>query len=67
MDIRTVIFYVAILLIAGTVAELYVRMNRIGENVEKVHGVVVPEKRRLGPPVLFLIVAIIVAVMTIPQ
>lgn len=67
MDIRTVIFYVALLAIVVTVVELYVRMNKIGENVHKVHGAVVPRKPRLGAPVLFLIAAIIVAVMTIPQ
>lgn len=67
MDIRTVIFYVALLIIAGTVVELYVRINGIGENSQKVHGVIVPKKPRLGPPAAFLIATIIVAVMTIPQ
>lgn len=67
MDTRTAIFYVALLLIAGGVAELYVRVNGIGERAEKVHGVVVSRKPRLGPPFAFLIAAIIAAVMTIPQ
>ena len=66
MDYRTAIFYLALLLIAGGVAELYVRMNRIGESAEKVHGVLVSGKRRLGPPFVLLIVAIIVAAVTIP-
>ena len=66
MDPRTIIFYVALLLIAGAVAELYVRMNGIGENVEKVRGVAVPRKPRLGPPFVVLVVAIIVAAATIP-
>lgn len=66
MDYRTAIYYLALLLIAGAVAELYVRMNRIGAKVEKVRGVVVSRTRRLGPPFVLLLVAIIVAVMTIP-
>lgn len=67
MDIRTVIFYVALLLIAGTVAELYVRINGIGENVVKVKGIVVAKKPRLAPPFLLLLAAIITAVSTIPH
>lgn len=67
MDTRTLIFYVALLLSVGTVAELYVRIRGIGENVEKLRGVVVPKKPRLAPPVLLLIAAIITAVLTIPR
>ena len=67
MEIRTIIFYVALLAIAGTVVELYVRINGIGRRSEKVRGVVVPEKPKLGAPILLLIATIIVAVMTIPK
>ena len=38
MDIRTVIFYVALLAIVVTLVELYVRMNGIGANVQKVRS-----------------------------
>lgn len=67
MDPRTGIFYIALLVIAGCVAELYVRMKGIGESTEKVRGVVVSKKPRLGPPFLLLIVAIVAAAMTIPH
>lgn len=67
MDTRTVIFFIALLLIAGAAAELYVRINGIGENVEKVKGVVVAKKPRLAPPILFLLAAIITAASTIPH
>ncbi len=67
MDIRTVIFYVALLLIAGTLVELYVRVNGIGENVEKVRGVPVPRKPKLGRLFVFLLAAIITAAVTIPH
>ncbi|MDP3511958.1 MAG: hypothetical protein Q8S20_04350 [Sulfuritalea sp.] len=67
MDTRTIIFYVSLLLIVGTVAELYVRIKGIGGNVEKLRGVVVPKRPMLGPPVLLLIAAVIVAVVTLPR
>ncbi len=67
MDIRTVIFYVALLAIVVTLVELYVRMNGIGANVQKVRSGELPSKPRLGPPTLFLIASIVVAVMTIPK
>jgi hypothetical protein len=67
MDIRTIIFYVALLLIAGTVAEIYVRINGIGENVVKEKGIVVAKKPRLGPPFLLLLAAVIAAASTIPH
>lgn len=67
MDIRTVIFFIALLLIAGAVAELYVRINGIGENVAKVKGIVVAKKPQLAPPILFLLAAIIAAASTIPH
>lgn len=67
MDPRTGIFYAALLLIAGCIAELYVRMNGIGNNPTKVHGVVVAKKPKLSPPIALLVVAIIAAVATIPN
>lgn len=67
MAIRTVVFYLTLLLAAGAAAELYVRMKGIGENVQKVRGVVVTRKPRLAPPIVLLIVAIIVAAVNIPR
>lgn len=67
MAIRTAVFYLALLLAAGGAAELYVRMKGIGENVQKVRGVLVARKPRLVPPIVFMIVAIIVAAATIPR
>ncbi len=67
MDFRTVVFYVALLAIAVTLAELYVLANGIGQRVEKANGGVVSKKPKLGRPILFLIACIIVAVMTIPK
>ncbi|MDP1907534.1 MAG: hypothetical protein Q8K85_04475 [Hyphomicrobium sp.] len=67
MDYRTAIFYLALLIVVGVAAELYVRMKGLGENTEKVRGVVTAKKPRIGPPIALLIVAIIVAAMNIPH
>jgi hypothetical protein len=67
MDYRTAIFYLALLLILGTVAELYVRMRGLGEHAEKVRGVVVTKQARLAPPIALLVAAVIAAATTIPH
>lgn len=67
MEYRTVIFCLALLFVVGSVAELYVRINKIGENIAKIKGVVVRTKPRLAAPIASLIAAIIVAAMTIPR
>lgn len=67
MDYRSVIFYVALLLIVGCVAELYVRINGMGERLEKVRGVIVSKTPKLASPIVFLISAIVIAAMTIPH
>lgn len=67
MEYSTVIFCVALLTAVGCVAELYVRANRIGENVVKLKGVVVRNKPRLGPPIALLIVSLVVAAVTFPR
>jgi hypothetical protein len=67
MEFRTVIFCLALLAVFGSIAELYVRANRIGENVEKIKGVVVRKKPRLMPPLALLIASLIVAVVTFPR
>ena len=67
MELRTVVFYLALLCIVGSVVELYVRFNGIGENIVKLKGVVVQKKPRLAPPVVFLVASIILAALTIPR
>lgn len=67
MDYRTVAFYLAIICIIGSLAEIHVRMRGIGERIEKIKGVVVEKKPKLGPPILFLVFSIVVAAMTFPR
>ncbi|MCF8178032.1 MAG: hypothetical protein K9J74_05950 [Sulfuritalea sp.] len=67
MNPRTVIFYVALIFIAGCISELYVRIKGIGDKAEKVRGVVKDRKPRLGAPLALLVAAIIAAAMTIPN
>ncbi len=67
MDYQTGTFYIALLIILGCVAELYVRSKGLGESQEKVRGVIVQKERRLGPPFFLLVASIVVAVLTIPH
>ncbi|MDO8788285.1 MAG: hypothetical protein Q7J42_09485 [Sulfuritalea sp.] len=67
MDSRTAIFYLALIVIAGCAAELYVRMKGMGDHVEKLRGVIVAKKPDLFPTMVPLVAAIIVAAMTIPH
>ena len=67
MDYRTLGFYLALLCIVGSIAEIYVRMKGIGERVEKVKGVVVSKSPKLAPPILLLVCSIVVAAMTFPR
>lgn len=67
MEYSSVIFYLALIVILGCIAEIYVRLKGVGENVEKIRGVVVPNKPRLGPPIALLIAAIVVLIITFPR
>ncbi len=67
MDYRTLAFYLAIICIVVSIAEIMVRMKGLGERVEKVKGVPVTKSPKLAPPILFLIGSIIMAAMTFPR
>jgi hypothetical protein len=67
MEYRTVAFYLALLFIVGSIAEIHVRLKGIGERIEKIKGVVVTKKPKLAPPVVFLVFSIVLAVMTFPR
>lgn len=67
MEYREIIFNLALLVMLGCVAELYVRMKGIGANVEKRRGVVIEKKPKLAPPFLLLICSIIVAALNFPR
>jgi hypothetical protein len=67
MDYRTLAFYLALLFIVGSIAEIFVRMKGVGERVEKVKGVVVTKSPKLAPPILFLVFSIVLAAMTFPR
>ena len=67
MDYRSAVFYLALFLIVGGAVELYVRMKGMGDSVHKVRGVVVATKPRLAPPIVFTLVALVVALATIPR
>jgi hypothetical protein len=67
MDYRTVAFYLALLFIVGSIAEIHVRLKGIGERTEKIKGVAVIKKPKLGPPIVFLVFSIVLAAMTFPR
>ncbi len=66
MDYRTAAFYLALLFILGSIAEIFVRMKGIGERVDKIKGVPVTKSRKVAPAILFLIFSIILASVTFP-
>lgn len=64
MEYRSVIFYLALILILGSLAEIYVRQKDRVKVERNRQGKIIPYNRRLRPPILLLIVAIIIAVAT---
>ena len=67
MGYGNTIFYLALLLSAGCVAELYVRVTGMGEKAGKVRGQSISSKPRLAPPIVLLVAAIIIAAVSIPR
>ena len=62
MEYRSLIFYLALFLIVGSVAEIYVRSKDRVKVERNRQGKIIPYNRRLRPPILLLIAAIIIAV-----
>ncbi len=67
MEYHSIIFYFSLLLSVVCVAEIYVRIKGMGENVEKVRGKIIPTKPKLIRPILLLIGALVITVMTLPR
>jgi hypothetical protein len=67
MEYRSIIFYFSLFLSIGCVAEIYVRMKGMGDKVEKIRGVSVPNEPKLIRPFALLIVTLITAAMTWPR
>lgn len=67
MEYREIIYYLALLLVFGSVAEIYVRHRKLGVREDRTRdGVVVSGKQSVVPPIALLIVAIVVAIFTAP-
>lgn len=67
MEYRSIIFYFALFLVVVCVAEIYVRMKGMGENIEKIRGEIIPKEPKLAPPILLLVAAVVTAVLTLPH
>ena len=66
MEYELVIYYFALFLSVGSVAEIYTRWRGLGVASQKYRGNVVPNKPKLMAPVTFLIGSVIIAVLNYP-
>lgn len=67
MEYLSIIFYFSLFLSILCVAEIYVRAKGIGSRTEKIRGVFVPNKPKLLAPIVLLIAAITITVITAPH
>jgi hypothetical protein len=67
MEYHSIIFYFSLFLGVVCIAEIYVRMKGMGDKVEKDHGRIVPVTPKLAAPIVLLIAALVVTVMTSPR
>jgi hypothetical protein len=68
MEYRELIFYLSLILILGTIAEVYVRQTGMGAREDRMRdGKIVSNKRSILPPLGLLVLSIVVAVMTAPK
>ncbi len=68
MEYQELIYYFSLMLIFGAIAEIYVRKLGLGVKEQRVRGnTVVSNKLSLTPPLVLLVLAIAVAVITVPK
>lgn len=68
MEYQELIHYLSLMLILGSIAEIYVRQKGLGVKEERMRdGKVVTNKRSIMPPLGLLVLSIVVAVLTIPK
>lgn len=64
MEYHSIIFYLALFLIVGSLAEIHARKNDRVKVERNRKGKIIPYNRRLLPPILLLIASIIIATAT---
>ena len=68
MEYQELIYYFSLMLIFGAIAEIYVRKKGLGVKEQRVRGnTIVSNKLSLTPPLVLLVLAIAVAVITVPK
>jgi hypothetical protein len=68
MEYQEIIHYFSLMLILGTIAEIYVRQKGLGVKEKRMRdGKVYSNKRSILPPLGLLLVSIVVAVLTVPK
>lgn len=61
----TIIHYLALFLILGAIAEIYVRKKGLGVRADRMRdGQMVTNKQSIVPPIGLLIVSIVIAILT---
>jgi hypothetical protein len=64
-DTNSLIHYLCLLLIVGSIAEIYTRARGLGAAVQKDRkGLVIPYKAKLGGPIVLGIISVILAIVT---
>ena len=66
MEYELIIYYFALFLSLGSVAEIFVRWRGLGVAAQKYRGNVVVNKPKLMAPVVLLIASVLIAVMKFP-
>lgn len=65
MEYREIVHYLALFLILGSIAEIYVRAKGLGVREDRTRdGKFVTHKRSVVPPIGLLILSIVIAIMT---
>jgi hypothetical protein len=68
MEYQELIYYLSLMLILGTVAEIYVRQKGMGVKEDRMRdGKIVSNRRSILPPLGLLVLSIVVAVLTAPK
>jgi hypothetical protein len=65
METKTMLYYLSLLLIVGSIAEIYTRAKGLGAAVQKDRkGKVIPYQSKLVGPILLGIISIVLAIAT---
>ena len=68
MEYQELIYYLSLMLVLGSVAEIYVRQRGLGVKEKKMRdGRLISNRRSILPPFGLLILSIVIAVLSAPK